>query len=261
MRTAVRAGQNRLARAHFTYMLVTVGAPERDHEVVWMERFLEEGKILDLNDRAQLREAIEQRKAIVLAGLLDPVAQKWTKKLKKEVEPLLRMRLDPRFGYVIDRWVDSEGWWHKIPGAIGFSEPRPGLCERMRGQYDMWKKATPKDNENAIAGRERHPILRAKDEESSKVIAENERKSTEKVLTAVDSLSPAQVSQFIAVERARHTGEKIIHHGADLKFMETVEKAQKVTPPPPEDMGEMCGNPGMNPKVYTRKTGGKHIRE
>jgi hypothetical protein len=169
------------------------------------------------------------------------------------------MRFDPVFGFVIDRWVAEEGWWQKIPGAIGFQEPRPGLCERMRNQYDMWKRADPKDNENAIAGRDRHPILREKDAESARVRKQNEDAATDKVLAAVDSLSQKQIENFLAVERARHTGEKLIHHGADLKFVEHVEELQKTTPPPPADMGNLCDNPGMNPKVYTRKQGGKHI--
>lgn len=226
-----------------------------------MQDFLTRGHVYDLNDRAQLEAAIEIRKAEIVAGLADPVALRWTAKLKNEVEPLLRMRFSPRFGYVIDRWVKEENCWHQIPGTLGFEGPKPGLCERMRTQYDMWKKASPKENEDAVAGRARHPILKEKDEQSSKVIAENERKSTEKVLTAVDSLSSQQISNFVAVERARHTGEKIIHHGADLKFMERVAEQQKTSPAPPDDMGKYCGNPGMHPKVYKRKSGGKHIRE
>lgn len=242
-------------------MTITPGAATRDIEVVWMERFLEKGNILDLSERAQIQTAIELRKAEIVSGLAHPVAQRWTKKLKKEVESLLRMRMDSRFGFVIDRWVESEGWWQKIPGTIGFQEPRPGLCERMKNQYDMWKKATPKDNADAIAGKARHPILKEKDAESAKVIKANDDASTDKVLAAVDSLSAAQRAEFLAVERARHTGEKIIHHGEDLKFMERLEESQKTAPAPPEDMGPHCGNPGMNPKLYKRKTGGKHILE
>lgn len=228
-----------------------------------MERFLEQGKVLDLSDRAQLVDAIEIRKQVILAGLQHPVARRWTKKLKKEVEPLLRMRMDPQFGFVIDRWVASEGWWHQIPGAIGFHEPRPGLCERMNSQYDMWKKATPKENEDAIANKSRHPILLEKDAQSAQVLKANEAASTERVLAAVDSLSSKQIENFVAVERARHTGETIVHHGRDLQFMERLDEAEKsgtaaeVSP----DMGPDCGNPGMHPKVYKRKTGGRHIRE
>jgi hypothetical protein len=237
------------------------GAATLDVEVVMMSRFLDRGQVYDLNDRAALQQAIEQRKAELVAGLADPVAQRWTKKLQKEVEPLLRMRFSPKFGYVIDRWVESEGYWHQIPGTIGFQEPRPGLCERMKSQYDMWKRSTPKDDEAAKQGKARHPILREKDAQSAKVREANDKKATDKVLAAVDSLSQKQVEQFVAVERARHTGEKLIHHGADLRFVEHVAELEKTNPPPPEDMGEACGNPGMNPKVYTRKTGGKHIHE
>ena len=218
---------------------------------------------MDLSDRAQLQAAIEVRKAVIVSGLAHPVAERWTKKLQKEVEPLLRMRFDPNLGFVIDRWVDSEGWWQKIPGVIGFQEPRPGLCERMRNQYDMWKKASPEDNEKAIRNEARHPILREKDEASEKIIKANDDKATDNVLAAVDSLSAKQRTEFIAVERARHTGEKIVHHGPDLKFMERLEEKEKsgTAEPVSPDMGPDCGNPGMNPKFLKRKTGGKHIRE
>ena len=232
-------------------------------QVVWLERFLEEGSVMDLSDRAQIQQAIAERKAIIISGLAHPTAQRWTKKLKKEVEPLLRMRLDPQFGFVIDRWVASEGWWHPIPGAIGFQEPRPGLCERMKTQYDMWKKATPKENEDAIAGKARHPILKEKDEQSAKVIKANEDAATEKVLAAVDSLSEKRMKEFIGVERARHTGETIVHHGPDLKFMERLDEAEKTgtAAAVSADGGADCANPGMHPKLVKRKTGGKHIRE
>jgi len=239
------------------------GPATNDVQVVWMQRFLDSGQLLDLGDRAQIQQAIELRKAEIVSGLAHPTAQKWTRKLQKEVEPLLRMRMDPRLGYVIDRWVETEGWWHQIPGVIGFQEPRPGLCDRMRNQYDMWKKATPKENEEAIAGKARHPILREKDEASQKIIKANEEKATDKVLAAVDSLSDKQMREFIAVERARHTGEKIVHHGQDLKFMERLEESERsgTAEAVSADMGPDCGNPGMNPKLYKRATGGKHIRE
>jgi hypothetical protein len=236
------------------------GPATQDVEIVTAQRALDTGQIMDLGDRAKLHEAIEFRKSAILVGLADPIARSWTKKLQKEVEPLLRMRLDPVLGYVIDRWVEAEGYWHKIPGAIGFYPPKPGLCERMKTQYDMWKQSSPKEDEDAIQGRARHPILKKKDKASAKVLAENEQKSTDKVLAAVDSLSEKQLKNFVDVERARHTGEKLIHHGPDLKFVEHVDKVQKTTPAIPEDSGKYCGNPGMNPKVYTRKKGGRHIR-
>lgn len=225
------------------------------------QRMLDTGRVLDLNDRAAFQNAIEQRKSEILAGLADSVAKYWTRKLQKEVEPLLRMRFCPRFGYVIDRWIAEEGFWHQIPGTIGFQPPKPGLCQRMLSDYDMWKQSSPKEDEDAIAGRARHPILKKKDEQSAKVLAANEKSSTDKVLAAVDSLSKKSIENFLAVERARHTGEKLIHHGADLKFVEHVAEVQKTTPAIPEDQGKYCGNPGMHPKVLKRKTGGKHINE
>lgn len=240
---------------------IAVGLPTEDVEVVTAQRLLDSGQVMDLNDRAAFQAMIESRKSEILAGLADSVARYWTRKLQKEVEPLLRMRFSPRFGYVIDRWIAEQGFWHQVPGAIGFQPPKPGLCHRMKNQYDMWKQSSPKEDQDAIANRARHPILQKKDEASQKILAANEKASTDRVLAAVDSLSSKQIENFVAVERARHTGEKLIHHGADLKFVEHVEEVQKTTPAIPEDQGKYCGNPGMHPKVLKRKTGGKHIHE
>jgi hypothetical protein len=244
-------------------MQTHVGEPLEEFQIKVMLDFLEHGGCLELSDRAAMEAAIEHRKQELLTGLANPLAKKWTKKLRKEVEPLLRMRFCPRFGYVIDRWVAEMGYWHQIPGTCGFEGPRPGLCERMKTQYDMWKKSSPKEDQDAMAGKARHPILKEKDQQSAKVIQENERKATEKVLAAVDSLSAKQIENFVTVERARHTGEKIIHHGQDLRFMEMLEEKEKtgtaaeVSP----DMGPDCANPGLNPKLYKRPSGGKHIHE
>lgn len=233
-----------------------IGSATQDVEVVTLYRALERGA-WGPHEIEQIHGAIRDRQYRLIAGLADPVAG-WTRKLRAEVDPLLRMRNDPLDGFVIDRWTGE--FWHQVPGKIGKQHIRPGLCERMRGQYDMQRVSSPKEDQDAIAGKIRHPYLQRKDEQSAKIRAENERKSTDKVLAAVDSLSTKQVENFVAVEKARHTGEKLIHHGPDLRFVEHVAEVQKTTPAPPSDQGEFCGNPGQAPKVITRKTGGKHIR-
>jgi hypothetical protein len=236
-----------------------IGSATQEVEVLTMIRILDEGGVYDLNERANIQNAIEFRKAEIVHGLDHPVARYWTKKLQEEVEPFLRMRFSVRFGFVIDRWLEAEGFWHQIPGTCGFDPPREGLCDRMKNQYDMWKRSSPKEDADAALGKIRHPLMKEKDEKSQRIRASNEAAATAKVAAAVDSLSSKQIDNFLAVERARHTGEKLIHHGPDLKFVEYVEKIQKTTPPPPGE--EACGNPGMNPMVYKRREGGKHVRE
>lgn len=248
-------GEEHLPQASFKM----TGPATQDVEVVTMVNMLE--RVYDLNDRRNLREAIEGRKATIVAGLDHPVARCWTEKLQAEVEPLLRMRLCPRLGFVIDRWLEAEGYWHQIPGTCGFEPPKAGLCDRMKNQYDMWKRSTPKEDQDAMQGKARHPRLQEADANSSKVRATNEAEATAKVAAAVDSLSEKQVKNFLAVERARYTGEKLIHHGPDLKFVEYVDELQKTTPAPPAADGPHCVNPGMNPRVYKRKRGGKHVHE
>lgn len=237
-------------------------------EVVWLTRFLSEGKWAP-TEVASIRRAIEERKAVILAGLAVPKAQYWTRRLQAEVEPLLRMRLCPKVGFVVDRWVDTvavegegdAGYWHQVPGTCSFEGPKPGFIERMTGQYDLWKLSSPKLDKDAIAGRIRHPLLVQKDRTSDKTKQTHEQTATDKVAAAIDSMSDKRVKEFIAVERAMQTGETIVMHGATRKSYDRMKKASEKAPAPPEDMGPDCMNPGQNPFVRKNKTGGKHIKE
>lgn len=234
-----------------------MGPATQEFEVFQMQEFLDKGGVLDLDDRANVNTMIELRKLQIIAGVANPIAARWTKKLQAEVEPLLRMRFCPAFGYVIDRWVDSGPYWQQIPGTIGFQEPRPGLCDRMREQYDMWKKATPEENEKAKNNEMRHPILQAADEKSNQIKATNEAKGKEIVMAAVDSLSSKGVQQFLEVEKARHTGEKVVHHGADLTFVERADAAgKKNRAEGKRPSRQRSVNPGHRPSRYTRRKGG-----
>lgn len=224
-----------------------IGSPIVDEEVVTLFQTLERGQWLP-HEVAHIRRQIQERKEQLAAGLADPTAAAWTRTLRQEIDPLLRMRFDFKSGYVLDRWVKEWSYWATV-GVLGFQKIRLDLCDYLRSR-DMQR-----------IGAERY--LRLKREEAAKVCAANEKAATLKVEAAVDSLSEKRIQNFIAVERARHTGETLVHHGPDLKFVEHVEELQKSAGyrPPPEDMGEHCANPGMNPNVYKRKTGGKHIRE
>lgn len=231
-----------------------MGPATQEFEIVQMQEFLDKGGVLDLDDRARVNAMIEVRKAQIVAGLANPVSLRWTLKLRLEVEPLLRMRFCPVFGYVIDRWISSGPFWQQIPGTIGFHEPKPGLCDRMRNQYDMWKKSTPKDDEKAIKNQARHPRLLEADKVSDQVKAVNREKGDDIVRAAVDSLPIGRVQQFLDVERARHTGEKVVHHGPDLTFVERADEAGKKN----RKLGkrgprQKSINPGMRPDRYVRK--------
>lgn len=230
-----------------------MGPATQEFEVIQMMEFLDKGGVMDLDDRARVNGFIELRKSQIVAGLAHPVAVRWTKKLQEEVEPLLRMRFCPLFGYVIDRWIADGPYWQQIPGTIGFQEPKPGLCDRMRNQYDMWKKSTPEDDKKAIENTARHPRLLEADKVSDAVKAANAAKGEEIVMKAVDSLSTRSVQQFIDVEKARHTGENIVHHGADLTFVERIDEAGKKNRAKGKKIRRQGSiNPGMRPDRYVR---------
>lgn len=214
-----------------------------DEETLTLQRMLERGQWLP-HEREPIKRQLYDRKAWVEAGVLYPGAEHWSRKLRAELDPWLRLRFDFYQGWMLERF-HSECW--RIVGCLGFKRIQPDFVDFLRSR-DM----------QAVGANE---YLRRKRADADKVRESNEKKSTEKVMAAVDSLSSRQISQFVAVERARHTGEKIIHHGEDLKFMEHVEEKQKTEPAPPAEMGQYCANPGMNPKLYRRKSGGKHIKE
>ncbi len=55
---------------------------------------------------------------------------------------------------------------------------------------------------------------------SAKKREANDAASTDRVLGAIDSLTSRQVENFVAVEQALHTGERITAHGEDLNTIE-----------------------------------------
>ena len=237
-----------------------VGQPLQELEVVNMQALLE--RTYDLADRLALKKAIENRKFELTAGLAHPVAVEWTERLQREVEPLLRMRFCPRLGFVIDRWVAEFGCWHQIPGTCGFQAPRPGLCERMNTQYDMWKRATPKQNEDALAGKAKHPIYEERDKVSQEIRDANEKRSTDAVLAAVDSLSDKRIKEFVAVERAVQTGETIVAHGQTERSLDRMRQASFRAEQQSDLHDEsQAVNPSEHPLMQERATGGKHVRK
>ena len=55
----------------------------------------------------------------------------------------------------------------------------------------------------------------------------NDRRSTDRVLGAIDALTPRQIENFVAVEQAIHTGESIALRGDDRRTMERLTEDTK----------------------------------
>ena len=82
--------------------------------------------------------------------------------------------------------------------------------------------------------------------------AEIKKENDERVRAAVDSLSTRQIKQFVEVENAIQTGEKIESHGSDERFLDHVWGNQKRGQFANVPTGRSI-NPGMHPRRYKRQ--------
>lgn len=190
---------------------------------------------------SQIERAIRDRRAQIEGGVSSIFAKRWTDKLQKEVDKRLRLRWDFKNGWVLDRF--AQDMW-QVAGVFGFNYIRPYLVDYLR-ENDMQRWPSPE------------AYLKYKREKAMKVAMENEYRSTQKVLAAVDKMSDKRIREYISTERALQTGERVTLHGASEKMMTTIQKSAAKSP----INRSTAINPGQNPFVYKRKTGGKHIRE
>lgn len=75
--------------------------------------------------------------------------------------------------------------------------------------------------------------LTKKREEAAKIEEANKKAGDEKIMAAVDSLSSKRLETFLKVHEAFETGETIIAHGEDAKFLQGIEDARRLAPPLP----------------------------
>jgi hypothetical protein len=156
------------------------------------------------------------------------------------LDPLLRARLCYETGnLLVERWAHAWGFWAivYIWQGDGFGNPIRHII-RVLQHGDMQRPGWREEKRRAAAA-----VRRA-----------HERTSDDKVKAAIDSLPTKNLKQFAEVEQARNRGERLVHHGGDLKFMErTHERARKTGVY--GEAGLRRGqpiNPGHNPSVHRR---------
>lgn len=223
--------------------------PYWDVEVSTLSFMLENG-MWQAHEVAHIRRQLEDRKAQLLSGLGSMTQIYWTLKLQREIDDRSRVRHDPVFGWMLDRWIDDPPCWHPV-GYVGTG----GRLElqKIEGE-DKYLQIVTEDKvrPDLIRFLKEHDMQRTGylEEKAAKAEAiriENERKATEKVLMAIDSLSAKRIKEFVEVEKAIQTGDTVTMHGETLKQFERMTEAGKQAPEGPQSL-----NPGLHPLKHKR---------
>lgn len=158
----------------------------------------------------ELQRQIDERLAQDVEGV-KRVPKDVTQKLRA-FDSKLRARYEFRIeGMVIERLAPEAGGWVQVamwPEDEGRVPMPIELVIETLGDGDMQKYR------NAEA------YLEVKRERAKKVREANARAADENIKERVDSLSRKQITQFLQAERALATGERIVAHGADEKFLD-----------------------------------------
>lgn len=199
-------------------------------------------------DRPAHQARIYDHQHDVLAGLAS--VPSWVQEKLQEVEWRLRLRFSHEDGcFVVERLAPHDNCytelakWQNEDGSPRRIGPQDilDLTDLLRAG-DMQRYRTPAD------------FLRAKHTHAAEIRARNEAASTDRVLDVVDRMSSKQISEFVQVEQAIHTGERVVAHGNTERFLERAHTQTKKA----EAEGIVLDNPvaainpGMAPKVYHR---------
>jgi hypothetical protein len=182
-----------------------------DVEIVTLEGMLSRG-LIPPSERNAAYATIAERRERVLAGLAR-APQDWDRKIKAEVDPLCRVRWEfegtllKDGGWVIDRWVEQDKCW--TPVAVGVE-----LDQRL---IDMMQEHDLQRLDPMVYLEKKRAAAKAKQRA-------NEMAGRERIAALVDSLTDAQVDQFIAVEEAIAAGDSITARGSDARTMENLNK-------------------------------------
>lgn len=224
----------------------TTRTAELDIEVLTLGQMLEQGKWTP-TEVATIQRQLNDRKAQITSGLGSPTQLYWTMKVQREVDKDCRVRHDPTHGWMLDRWVAEVGCWHPV-GYIGFG----GKLEEGSREKVIEDVIRP-DLIPFLKSRDmQRPGYLAEKEAASQAIRDaNDKAGTDKVLAAVDRMPEKNVREFMEVEKAIHTGEKIVAHGATAAMLDKMHRASV----------QAGQTPGDEPVVKLDKKGryGKHI--
>jgi hypothetical protein len=247
-----------------------MGAPVNqdawDIEVATLSDMLEKGMWMP-HEVGQIRRQLEERVHILQAGLGSPTQIYWTLKVQKEVDEFCRVRHDPEYGWMLDRWVTELGCWHPV-GYIGAGG------RAVRVEVDGREKTIVEDDKvrpDLVAYLKSRDMQRPGYVEEKMAVQEakrleNERLANEKIGAVIDGMSDRRVKEFVEVEQAMQTGDRITLRGASRTMWNKMERGQLKYAKehgelPPVSKADQAMNPGQHPRLLKRAKGGKHILE
>jgi hypothetical protein len=247
-------------------MAAPFGRDTWDIEVATLTDMLEKG-MWEAHEVSHIKRQLADRVAAISAGLGSPTQIYWTLKVQKEVDANCRVRHDRHYGWMLDRWVDSLACWHPV-GYVGAGGRAVKIEENGTEVTIVEDDKVRPDLVTFLKERDmqRPGYVEEKMATQAAIREANEKRSTEKVLTAVDSLSTRRLKEFIEVERAMQTGELVTMKGATRESWDKMEKSQLKYAKehgelPPVAKADKAMNPGHHPKLLKRVKGGKHQHE
>lgn len=220
-----------------------------DVEVATLSFMLDKG-MWKPHEVEHIKRQLEDRKAQVSAGLGSASQIYWTLKLQKELDEFCRVRHDPAHGWMLDRWIEEEKFWHPV-GYIGSGGKLGHVRIDGTNQYRQIV-IDDKVRPDLIAFLREHDLQRQgyieeKEAKSKAIREENERLATEKVKAAVDSMTLKRIKEFVEVEKAIQTGDTVTMHGETKRQFDVMTEAGKKANPGPTSL-----NPGMHPRRHRR---------
>lgn len=209
-----------------------------------------------LSVRETFKTLLRARQEMILGGLA--LVPDYVQSRLVKIDPYLRCRWD--FSYrkigldtplrpcwVIERVDTSIPAWIKIMHYHDENEDPKPLGEETLVDIELTLRRDDLQRFPTIAD-----YIAFKREEARLKRVENDKRGNEMVSAAVDKLGMNRIQQFIRVEHAIKTGEKIDVYGADAKFMNSVWEHQKRNGPATVPGHNEAINPGMAPGRYTR---------
>lgn len=205
---------------------------------------------LGITEQREYSEIVRIRRSAIAPGLA--MVPDYVQNIIKKFDPLLRMRFSLDYMcFIVEIWVDSMVSWHTVLIWGDVAAGHAGKIDEYSVRFGILPMLA-EGNMQRYSPREWADRKRA---EAEAVKLANKKAGDEAILEAVDSLSKKQISNFIDVHRAIHTGETICAHGDDEKFLdlarmntERVEAEGGTVMPTGKEL-----NPGMHPLIYERR--------
>lgn len=163
---------------------------------------------LPLSEATIVRQIITDRMAMLDSELADPRCHFLSRMIQAEVHHQMRARPDYQTDRLtVEQWVPALRAWI-VNGYWPWSTPASVIIATLQSGDPRRQTAT-----DALADRR---------QSAASSSARNDAAAADRVLAAVDALPRRSIDQFIEVESALHSGDRITLHGDDLAQVEAM---------------------------------------